>query len=89
LCFFWGIPSSSSGSKAYFREDHFSGGRPGTAVIAFTVSEDGGLATLGVAQSSGVAEIDQAGLALLQRASPFPAPPVGAQRSFSFQFTSN
>lgn len=61
----------------------------GTAVVAFTVSEDGGLATLGVAQSSGVAEIDQAGLALVQRASPFPPPPPGAQRNFSFQFTGN
>jgi len=29
LCFFWGIPTSSYGSIAYFREDHFSGGRPG------------------------------------------------------------
>jgi len=28
LCFFWGIPTSSYGSIAYFREDHFSGGRP-------------------------------------------------------------
>jgi hypothetical protein len=28
LCFFWGIPTSSKGSIAYFREDHFSGGRP-------------------------------------------------------------
>src|SRR5690606_30608952 len=28
LCFFWGIPTSSYGSKTYFREDHFSGGRP-------------------------------------------------------------
>ncbi|MEO6946265.1 MAG: DEAD/DEAH box helicase family protein, partial [Nitrobacter sp.] len=28
MCFFWGIPTSSYGSKAYFREDHFSGGRP-------------------------------------------------------------
>ena len=28
LCFFWGIQTSSYGSIAYFREDHFSGGRP-------------------------------------------------------------
>ncbi|WP_210530464.1 energy transducer TonB family protein, partial [Rubellimicrobium arenae] len=61
----------------------------GTAVIAFSVSDSGTLASLGVAQSSGVAEVDQAGLALVQRAAPFPAPPAGAQRSFSFQFTGN
>jgi hypothetical protein len=28
LCFFCAIAQSSKGSKAYFREDHFSGGRP-------------------------------------------------------------
>ncbi|WP_210184204.1 hypothetical protein, partial [Aureimonas jatrophae] len=28
LCFFCPIWASSIGSKAYFREDHFSGGRP-------------------------------------------------------------
>ncbi len=28
LCFFCGILESSKGSKAYLREDHFSGGRP-------------------------------------------------------------
>ncbi|MBP1807530.1 energy transducer TonB family protein [Rubellimicrobium aerolatum] len=59
----------------------------GTAVIAFTLSASGGLAGLAVAQSSGVPEVDQAGLALVQRAAPFPAPPRGAQTSFSFQFT--
>ena len=59
----------------------------GTAVISFTIADNGGVAALSVAQSSGVPEIDQAGLALVQRAMPFPPPPAGAQRSFSLQFT--
>ena len=59
----------------------------GTAVISFTVADSGGLAALGVAQSSGAPEVDEAGLALVQRAVPFPVPPPGAQRNFSFQFT--
>ncbi|WP_176556300.1 TonB family protein [Rubellimicrobium rubrum] len=61
----------------------------GTAVISFTVADDGGLAALAVAQGSGIPVVDQAGLALVQRAAPFPVPPAGAQRSFSFQFTGN
>ena len=59
----------------------------GSAVVAFTVDGNGGLAGLNIARSSGNPNIDQAGLMLVQRAAPFPAPPEGAQRSFSFEFT--
>jgi protein TonB len=61
----------------------------GTAVIAFTVGDNGSLVALVVAQGSGSEEVDRAGLALVQRAAPFPPPPPGAQRNFSFQFTGN
>ena len=59
----------------------------GTAVIAFTVGDGGGLVALVIAQGSGVEQIDLAGLALVQSAAPFPPPPPGAQRSYTFQFT--
>ncbi|WP_341863748.1 TonB family protein [Gymnodinialimonas sp. 57CJ19] len=55
-------------------------------VISFRISGNGGLAGLSVARSSGNAELDQAGLSIVQRAVPFPPPPAGAQTSFSINF---
>lgn len=54
----------------------------GTATVAFTVAADGGLASARIARSSGAADLDNAALALVRRAAPFPPPPSGAQRSF-------
>ncbi|SPJ22584.1 energy transducer TonB family protein [Palleronia abyssalis] len=63
-------------------------GRPsvrarGTAVVAFSVAGSGGLASAGIARSSGSAELDRAAVQLVRRAAPFPPPPPGARRSFS------
>lgn len=63
-------------------------GRPsvgvkGRAVIRFTISANGRLASASVARSSGSAKLDRAALRLVRRAAPFPRPPAGAQRSFS------
>ncbi|MBU2961786.1 TonB family protein [Citreicella sp. C3M06] len=57
----------------------------GSAVIAFNIGGNGGLAGLSVARSSGSAALDQAALRVVQRAAPFPAPPSGARRSFSIE----
>lgn len=55
----------------------------GTAMIAFRIADNGGLAALSIARSSGSAALDQAALRVVQRATPFPPPPSGARRSFS------
>lgn len=60
-------------------------GSRGTAVIAFSVGNGGQLASARVAQSSGSSTLDQAALALIRKAAPFPRPPAGAQRSFSIR----
>ncbi|WP_150297138.1 TonB family protein [Salipiger aestuarii] len=57
----------------------------GSAVIAFRIGGSGGLAGLAVARSSGSAALDRAALRVVQSASPFPAPPSGARRSFSIE----
>ena len=54
----------------------------GTAVVAFTIAANGGVARAGLAQSSGSAQLDQDAVTLVRTAGPFPAPPSGAQRSF-------
>jgi len=54
----------------------------GSALIAFTISANGGLAALSVSRSSGNAQLDQMAAQVIQRAAPFPAPPSGAQTRF-------
>ncbi len=65
-------------------------GRPrvnarGTAVVAFSISSAGGLASLSLARSSGSSALDRAALGVVRSAAPFPRPPSGARRSFSIQ----
>jgi protein TonB len=57
----------------------------GTAVVAFSVSSSGGLTQVTIARSSGSAKLDQAAVRVIRKAAPFPAPPRGAQRSFSIR----
>jgi protein TonB len=53
-------------------------GGQGTVTIAFGVTPSGGLAYARVQGSSRVAALDQAALAAVMRAAPFPDPPAGA-----------
>ncbi|WP_422002010.1 TonB family protein [Roseovarius mucosus] len=57
----------------------------GVALVQFSISEGGRLASVRVARSSGSTRLDRAALTVVERAAPFPAPPAGAQRSFSVQ----
>jgi protein TonB len=58
----------------------------GRTVVAFSISEGGGLASVKVLQSSGSPDLDQVALDHIRRAAPFPKPPAGARRQFSFEF---
>lgn len=67
-------------------------GRPsvrarGTAVIRFSVNSRGGLASAGVARSSGSSALDRAAINVIYNAAPFPRPPAGARRTFSINIT--
>jgi protein TonB len=55
----------------------------GSAVVAFTIGPNGGLAALRIVRSSGNAGFDDLALAHIRRAVPFPAPPAGAQTQYS------
>lgn len=57
------------------------GGDRGEMVVRFTVGAGGDLQGVSVATSSGNAAVDAAGLALVQRAAPFPPIPSAAQRN--------
>lgn len=60
-------------------------GSRGTAAVAFTIADGGGLSAVSVARSSGSAALDRAAVQMIRGAAPFPAPPPGAQRSFSIR----
>lgn len=56
----------------------------GRAVIAFTLSRGGQVTASSLAGSSGAAILDQATIAMLRRAVPFPAMPEGGPTTMSF-----
>jgi protein TonB len=58
----------------------------GAVIVGFAISEDGGLASVKVLQSSGSAELDMVAQDHIRRSAPFPPPPPGADRKFSFEF---
>lgn len=58
-------------------------GAAGRAVVNFTIEANGRVGSVGLAHSSGVAELDAEVIAMVRRASPFPQPPRGAPHSFS------
>lgn len=58
----------------------------GRAIVGFTVATNGALATVSLQRGSGSAELDRIALDHIRRAAPFPPPPHGAQRAFSFEF---
>lgn len=63
-------------------------GQRGSAVVAFNVSANGGLASVQIVRSSGNSQIDRAALQHIRRAAPFPPPPQGAQRRFQVRYDS-
>lgn len=58
----------------------------GQVLVAFSVAQNGALASVSVSRSSGHAGLDQTALDHIRRAAPFPPPPAGAQTGFSFEF---
>jgi protein TonB len=62
---------------------NFNDAPPGAiATVAFVLSGSGSVASVRVSRSSGSAALDQEALATVRRASPFPAPPPGADKRF-------
>ncbi|WP_424934095.1 TonB family protein [Amaricoccus macauensis] len=55
------------------------------ATVHFVVAPNGGLVRVAVARSSGSVRFDNAVIAMVKRAAPFPPPPPGARRDFSFK----
>ncbi len=59
-------------------------GIQGRATVSFTITRSGGVSSASLSGSSGVGVLDQATLAMVRRAQPFPAMPAGSPASMSF-----
>ncbi|MFE3838487.1 TonB family protein [Pseudogemmobacter sonorensis] len=57
----------------------------GVTIVSFTIAPNGGLASVSVGRGSGNPALDQHAVDHVRRSAPFPAPPPGAQRSFSVE----
>lgn len=55
----------------------------GVVLISFTIAPNGNVVGIRISQSSGHSVLDQAALATINHASPFPPPPSGAPRLFT------
>jgi TonB family protein len=66
-------PVSSLLERAkHYPEGALRRGARGTAKIGFSIDKSGGVASVSVLRSSGQADLDLEGVALVRRASPFP-----------------
>jgi periplasmic protein TonB len=72
--------------KRALRYPKGAGGAAGEVQVSFTVAANGQPSGIRIAQSSGNAAIDAAGIATVERAAPFPPIPAGANRK-SWAFT--
>jgi colicin import membrane protein len=67
----------------HYPEDARARGAHGSALIQFELNDDGTVKSVKLLRSSGDASLDVESLALVERASPFPKPPPGAQKQFA------
>ena len=59
-------------------------GIPGVAFVEFVLDDGGGIASASVAHSSGDPALDKEAIAMVYRGAPYPPPPPGARRNFTF-----
>ena len=60
-------------------------GGGGSATVAFSIGPGGGLQGVRIVRSSGKQAADQAAIATVRAAAPFPPPPAGTNNTFSIQ----
>jgi len=67
----------------HYPETALTRGAKGVAIVEFSLDSRGTVLERSLIQSSGEPDLDTESLDLVDRASPFPPPPIGAQHSFS------
>jgi protein TonB len=83
-----GISAGAYASKvhaAIARHRRKVAGANGSATVTFAIGPAGGIRTARISRSSGKTQLDQAALASVRSAAPFPPPPQGAKSTYSIQ----
>jgi protein TonB len=80
--YFSQVASHLSRHKRFPPEARAAGNR-GIATVSFSVDGGGNVGAVSLARSSGFASLDAEAQAMVQRASPFPAPPTGQTMTFT------
>jgi protein TonB len=83
-----GISAGAYASKvhaAIARHRRKVDGASGSATVTFAIGPAGGIRAARVSRSSGKTQLDQAALATVRSAAPFPPPPQGAKSTYSIQ----
>jgi protein TonB len=86
-------PANPLGARSYAGKVHAAIARhrrgskagSGSATVTFSIGPAGGLRSASISRSSGRRELDQAALASVRNAAPFPPPPPGAKSTYSIQ----
>ena len=66
-----------------------SSGAAGSGMVTFSITGSGSVTSARIAKGTGAAVLDQEILAMVRRASPFPAPPDGQPKSFTVPLNFN
>ena len=83
-----GISAGAYASKvhaAIARHRRKVAGTNGSATVTFAIGPAGGIRAARISRSSGKTQLDQAALASVRSAAPFPPPPQGAKSTYSIQ----
>ncbi|MFI5011246.1 MAG: energy transducer TonB [Hyphomicrobiales bacterium] len=67
----------------HYPESARSRGAQGRPSVSFSLDASGRVTSVSLSHSSGQADLDAEAVAMVRRASPFPAPPPGANRTFN------
>ena len=78
-----GLVSAHLARHKRYPADAQRAGSTGVASVSFNLDGSGRVTSVRLAQGSGMASIDQEVVAMVRRASPFPAPPDGRGKSFT------
>lgn len=78
-----GVVSAHLARYKRFPPEAQNRGAQGAATVTFTIGGSGGVTSVSLSRGTGVAALDQEAVAMVRRASPFPAPPNGRPMSFT------
>lgn len=78
-----GLVAAHLARHKQFPPDARAAGQQGSTTVTFTIDGGGRVTAVRLGRASGVASLDQESVAMVRRASPFPAPPDGRAMSFT------